>query len=352
MKTSKLIYSLFITLLGGIIMFSTVDAQPTSLTKEEMEYYTSIWQGERFPDGRPKVPDDIVERMKYVSVTEAWQTLNGLTDQIEQGGVSFGGMRRSTYSNQYSGGDMILMKDDVVICGRASTIHFMPYRPDLNGLIQQKGVEDGRSRGGQYTWGVDQLQDGDCYVANVAEGILDASHVGDNLGTTIWTKTGNGAVIRGTLRDLDGNMGIDPNYNLMVRDFRPQANSSNLVIGVNCPIQIGYVTVMPGDVVLATREGVVFIPPQHAQTVVETSERTRMQDVWAHMGVREGKFTAREADAAFTPEMNEQFTQWLSDHAEDMGQFFEDPNEAPSAEFIRAYVEERRGRSGNRPGGN
>ena len=350
MKIRKLIYSLCLTLLGGIILCSSINAQPSSLTKEEMLYYTSVWTGDRFPDGRPKVPDDIVRRMKYVSVTEAWQTLNGTSDQVAQGATSFGEFRRATYSNQYYGG-MKLMRDDVVICGRASTIQFLPYRPDLNGLVQQQGTKDGRGRG-QYTWGVDQLQDGDCYVANVCEGILDASHVGDNLGTTIWTKTGNGAVIRGTLRDLPGNMAVDPNWNVMVRDFRPQANSSNLVIGVNCPIQIGYVTVMPGDIVLATREGVVFIPPQHAQRVVETSERTRMQDVWAHMGVKEGKFTAQQADGGFTPEMNQQFTQWLLDHADDMGQFFEDPNEAPSPEFIRAYAKERQERTGRRPGGN
>ena len=130
-------------------------------------------------------------------------------------------------------GGFKMMREEIVICGRASTIHFLPYRPDLNGLVQQQGTKDGRGRG-QYTWGVDQLQKGDVYVANVCEAILDASHVGDNLGTTIWTKTGNGAVIRGTLRDLYGNLGVDPQWNVMVRDFRPQANSSNLVIGINC----------------------------------------------------------------------------------------------------------------------
>jgi 4-hydroxy-4-methyl-2-oxoglutarate aldolase len=343
MKFRKLYKMLTLAIIAGMFLYSSVNAQPTSLTKEEMEYYTSVWKGDRFPDGRPRVSDDIIERMKFVSVTEAWQTLNGLSDQVEQGAVSFGETRRATYSNQYSGGDMKLMRDDVVISGRASTIHFLPYRPDLNGLVQEQGTKDGRGRG-QYTWGIDQLQDGDCYVANVAEGILDASHVGDNLGNTIWAKTGNGAIIKGTLRDLPGNMAIDPQYNLMVRDFRPQANSSNLVIGVNCPIQIGYVTVMPGDVVLATREGVVFIPPQHAQRVVETSERTRMQDTWAHMGVREGRFTAQQADGSYTPEMNAEFTQWLIDNAETMTKFFDEPGEAPSPEFIRAYAKERQER--------
>jgi 4-hydroxy-4-methyl-2-oxoglutarate aldolase len=339
MKIVRPVYFLFFVLLAGMFLSSVVYSQPTSLTKDEMLFYTSLWKGERFPDGRPKVPDDIILRMKYVSVTEAWQTLNGLSDTEGQGSISFGEFRRPTYSNQYYGG-FKMMREEIVICGRASTIHFLPYRPDLNGLIQQQGTKDGRGRG-QYTWGIDQLQKGDVYVANVCEAILDASHVGDNLGTTIWTKTGNGAVIRGTLRDLYGNLGVDPQWNVMMRDFRPQANSSNLVIGINCPIQVGYVTVMPGDVVLGTREGVVFIPPQHAQQVVETSEKTRMQDVFARNGVKLGKFTAQQADGGFTPEMNQEFTKWLLDNADTMGGFFDNPKTAPSPEFIRTYAKER-----------
>jgi 4-hydroxy-4-methyl-2-oxoglutarate aldolase len=339
MKIVRKFNFLFVGLLAGMLFSLTVSSQPTSLAKDEMLYYTSIWKGERFPDGRPKVPDDIIQRMKYVSVTEAWQTLNGLSDSEGQGPVSFGEFRMPTYSNQYFG-ELKMMRENIVICGRASTIHFLPYRPDLNGLIQQQGTRDGRGRG-QYTWGVDQLQKGDVYVANVCEAILDASHVGDNLGTTIWTKTGNGAVIRGTLRDLYGNLAVNPEWNVMVRDFRPQANSSNLVIGINCPIQVGYVTVMPGDVVLGTREGVVFVPPHLALQVVETSEKTRMQDVFAHDGVKKGLFTAQQADGGFTPEMNQKFTKWLMDNADEMGKLFDDPKAAPSPEFIRNYAKER-----------
>lgn len=348
MKIQNFIYSLCLALLGGIILAPSVSAQPSSLTKDEMLYYTSVWKGDRFPDGRPKVSDDIVKRMKYVSVTEAWATLNGSGDPVEgQAATGFGGGRGATYANQYYGG-FKMMKEEIVICGRASTIHFMPSRPDLNGLIQQQGTKDGRGRG-QYTWGVDQLQTGDCYVANVCEAELDASHVGDNLGTTIWTKTGNGAVIKGTLRDLYGNLEVNPNWNVMVRDFRPQDNRANLVIGVNCPIQVGYVTVMPGDIVLGTREGVVFIPPQLAQKVVESSEKTRMQDYWAHQGVKEGKFTAQQADGGFTPDMNTAFTKWLTDNADNMKKYLGDA--APSPEFIRDYAKQRQGAPA-RPGAN
>ena len=346
MKLKKLYYMLTLSLIMGLFIFSSVKAQPLSLTREQIIHYTPAWQGERLPDGRPKVSDELIARLRHVAVTEAWGTLNSMTDETEQGTLSFGETRRNTYSNQYHEG-MKLMRDDVIITGRALTVQFMPYRPDLNGVIQVEGNSAGRKSPSQFTWGVEQLQSGDCYVANVAEGMLDASHIGDNVATAIWHNSGNGAVVRGTIRDLPGILAVDPKFNIMVRDFKAQSNSSNSVAGINCPIQIGYVTVMPGDVVLATREGVVFIPPQHVLAVVERSERTRMQDAFAHNGVKEGRFSAREADGAFTPEMHIEFTQWLFDHAYDMAKMLEPEGRsegAPAPEFILSFARERQER--------
>ena len=348
MKLRKLYYMLTLSLLMGSFIYSSVNAQPLSLTKEQLIYYTSVWQGERSADGRPKVSDEIIARLRHVNVTEAWQILNGMRDQApsNQGALSTGEVRvqGGVYSNQYAGG-MKLMREDVPIIGRALTAQFMPFRPDLNGLIQDVGEKDGRSRG-QFTWGVEQLTTGDCYVANVANGILDASHVGDNLGTSIWFNSGNGAIIVGTVRDLPGNLAVNPLFNVMVRDFRPQSNSSNSMVGINCPIQVGYVTVMPGDIVLAQRDGVVFIPPQHALAVAEQSERLRLQDTFAHNGVKEGRFTAQQADGAFTPAMQSEYTQWLFDHAYDVGPLLEGnrPEAAPSPEFILNLARERQER--------
>ena len=290
-----------------------------------------MWEGERFADGRPKVADSIIERLKYCSITEAWQIVYGMNDGP--------GRRFDSYVNQYAD-EWERMHDDVTVCGRALTAHFMPARPDVNFAIEQQGIKDKRSRGGQYTWGIDQLQKGDVYVVNVCEGILDASHVGDNLGTAIFSKSSNGAIIRGTVRDLEGNVKMD-GFNLFVRDFRPQWNMNNMMVGINCPIQIGYVTVMPGDVVIAKRMGVVFIPPHLAETVADVSEETRLRDTFAHMGVREGRFSAREADGAFTDAMNKEFTQWLRDHINDMGKFFDNPKEAPSPAFIENFIKKR-----------
>jgi 4-hydroxy-4-methyl-2-oxoglutarate aldolase len=327
----------FSLIVAGSFMHSTVNAQPSSLTKEEMIQYTPMWTGERFADGRPKVSDDIIARMRYVSVTEAWGTLTASTDDTARRPMM--GRSMSTYNYQYYGG-FKQMRDEITICGRAATIQFMPYRPDVNNAIQKNGANAGRTAA-QFTWGIDALAKGDCYVANVCEGILDASHVGDNMGTTIWSRSGNGGVIRGTVRDLEGNMAVDKNFNLFVRDFRPESNSANMVIGINGPIQVGYVTVMPGDVVLGKREGVIFIPAHLAQKVVESSEKTRLNDIFAHAGVKEGRFTAAQADGNFTPEMNKEFNKWLLDNADTMGKFFDDPKAAPSPAFIRAYVKER-----------
>ncbi|MBN2588570.1 MAG: RraA family protein [Sedimentisphaerales bacterium] len=365
----------------AIILLSTfmtvsLKAQPLSLTKEEMIQYSPLWQGERFPDGRPKVSDDIIKRMKYVTITEAWELVRrGSTGSGMRGRGGFGGavpgaamsgagmrggaqgaamggnargggagMRGAmgggggSYDNQYIG-TMKPMHKDVTICGRAMTAQFMPARPDINQAISQQGRQDNRSSG-QYTWGIDMLQQGDVYVANVCEAILDASHVGDNLGTSIYHHSGNGAIIWGTLRDLEGNKSIE-GFNVFVRDFRPQSNSNNMMMGLNCPLQLGYVTVMPGDVVLAKEMGIVFIPPHIAESVVIQSEQTRLRDTFAHIGVMEGRFTAQQADGGFTPAMNQEFTQWLKDNIDNIGKFFDDPNAAPSKEFIQQYIDGR-----------
>jgi 4-hydroxy-4-methyl-2-oxoglutarate aldolase len=328
-------FCLLACFLAGSLLSSSISAQPYSLTREEMIMYTPMWKGERFPDGRPKVSDNIIERMKHVSITEAWGSLRGMTDSQAALGTGSSG---SGYTNQYYGGFKRL-HDDITICGRAATIQFMPFRPDVANVLREQGEKDGRARA-HGTWLIDQLQKGDVYVANVCEGILDASHVGDNLGTTIWTRTGNGAIIRGTLRDTEGNMKLD-GFNVFVRDFRPESNSSNMTIGINGPIQIGYVTVMPGDVVLAKFEGVIFIPPHLAENVVVASEKARLRDTWAHAKVKAGLITAAQADGGYTEAMNREFNEWLRTNADNIAKFFEYPEEAPSPEFVRAYLKER-----------
>ena len=324
-------FSIFVI---SLILVTSLYAQPTSFSREELIQYTPFWKGERFPDGRPKVPDEVIERMKYVGITEAWGIIRrpdrNVPEQLR--------VRTRGYEYQYSG-DWKMMHDDVTICGRAMTVHWMPVRPDVSTAILAQGEKDGRGRN-ELTWGIDQLQKGDVYVSNVAEAISENAFAGDNFCTSIWKLSGNGAIMNGTVRDLEGNSEIE-GFNLFVRDFRPPSAGSAMLIGINCPIQIGYATVMPGDVVLAKRMGVIFIPPHLAESVVIGSERTRLRDTFAHRGVIEGRFTASQADGGFTKDMEKEFTQWLKDNMNNMGRFFKNPDKAPSPEFIADYAKQR-----------
>ena len=145
----------------------------------------AAWTGERLPDGRPKVPDDILQRMKNVSIEEAWAVL-----------------RNEGYRNQFEGGWQILHQD-VPVVGRALTAQYMPTRPDVKKMIDDGGKAEGRI-GSSNSWPIDMLQKGDVYVADGFGKIVDGTLIGDNLGNSIYAKSGNGVVFDGSVRDIEG----------------------------------------------------------------------------------------------------------------------------------------------------
>ena len=71
-----------------------------------------------------------------------------------------------------------------------------------------------------------------------------------------------------------------------------------------------------GDHWGAAAGGVIFIPPQLAETVVQLSEHTRLRDLFGHQRLREQKYTAGQIDRDWTPEIEADFTQWLKDNAD------------------------------------
>ena len=50
-------------------------AQQVGSSPEYIKALTSQWKGERFPDGRPKVPDELLERLKDISNEDIWIVL-------------------------------------------------------------------------------------------------------------------------------------------------------------------------------------------------------------------------------------------------------------------------------------
>lgn len=265
-------------------------------TREEMVFYTQEWEGERYPDGRPRVSDDLLERMREVSIEEAWEVL-----------------RRHGFNNQFEGG-WLMIHEDVPIVGRALTAMYVPRRPDFAQRLLEKGHSEGRI-GPMNSWPIDMLQPGDVYVADAFGKIQDGTLIGDNLGNAIFAKSQNGVVFDGSVRDLEGLAEIQ-GFNAFVRGWDPSAISEMMLLGLNTPIRIGRAIVFPGDVVLAKREGVIFIPPHLAEEVVIQSEKTRLRDMFGHQRLREGRYTPGQIDTRWTPEILEDFFQWLEENRE------------------------------------
>jgi regulator of RNase E activity RraA len=281
-----------------VVFLSGLQLQAQQISKEELLFLTPSWKGERFPDGRPKVSDNIIRRMKAVSVEEAWAT-----------------MKNAGYAYQIAEGWQTINPDSVLV-GRAVTAIFMPGRPDMHKAIDSVGKKAGKR--GQNTWPVDLLVKGDVYVANQFGAKLNGPTIGDNVGNAIYAKSGNGIVYDGAIRDLEGLREIggftsfytsyDPSYHNPGRDI------NTMIIGINKPTLIRGVTVMPGDVVLGKLGLVVFVPPHLAEKVVKTSEIVRLRDLFGHQRIREGKYTAGQIDTRWADDIEKDFSKWLNDH--------------------------------------
>ena len=278
-----------------------VSAQPGILTRELLIKYTPDWTGERFPDGRPKVPDGILERMKNVTLEEAWAEL-----------------RDAGFNHQYEDGWFEIHAGKVLV-GRALTAQWLPGRPDIHKVIEQQGRQDGRV-GGQNAWPVDLLQPRDVYVCDHFGLKENGPSIGDNVGNAIYARSHNGIVYDGAVRDIRGLNELD-DFVSFVRAYDPSHHFStsgprlnSTMIGINTPIRIGKAAVMPGDVVLGRDGGVIFIPPQLAERVVQSSELTHLRDLFGHQRLREGKYTAGQIDATWTPGIEEDFSGWLREN--------------------------------------
>jgi regulator of RNase E activity RraA len=104
-------------------------------------------------------------------------------------------------------------------------------------------------------------------------------------------------VIDGGIRDYQGLIQLT-DVNFYVRGVDPTAIADVTLAGLNIPIRIGGVTVLPGDIVLGTPTGIIFIPPHLAQEVVEQSENTRVRDEFGKLRLAEGIYTSGEIDVS------------------------------------------------------
>ncbi|WP_332911559.1 RraA family protein [Algoriphagus boritolerans] len=272
------------------------------ISKEELIFLTQEWKGERFEDGRPKVPDEILDRMHLVTHDEAWAV-----------------MKNAGYFYQYADGWQIINPDSILI-GRAVTATFIPGRPDIHDAIDARGKAEGKK--GQNSWPVDVLIKRDVYVADQFGIHVNGPTIGDNVGNAIYAKTGNGIVYHGAIRDIAGLKEL-PGFTSYFSSYHPshhnqQGNLNTMLVGINHPTRIKQATVMAGDVVLGRDGGVSFIPAHLAEKVVITSEIVRLRDMFGHERIREGKYTAGQIDMRWADDIERDFSQWLNERIDQL----------------------------------
>jgi regulator of RNase E activity RraA len=277
-----------------INLTAAVSAQQVTPTPDQIRSMTPEWTGERSSDGRPRVSDALLQRLKKVGMEDAWVLL-----------------RNKGYQNQFEG-DWMTIHPDSVMTGRAVTAQYYPTRPDLDKLIKDKGKAEGRI-GATNSWPIDVLKDGDIYVADGFGKVVDGTLIGDNLGNAIYAHSHRGVVFYGSVRDMDGLEEIE-GFNAWVKGYDPSYIQQMMLGGINVPVRIGRAMVLPGDVVLARKGGVLFIPANLVEYVVLNSEFIALRDEFGHLRLRQGKYTPGQIDAQWSDEIKKDFLHWLDEN--------------------------------------
>jgi 4-hydroxy-4-methyl-2-oxoglutarate aldolase len=266
-------------------------AQHVTLTKEQIVALTPEWKGERSADGRPYVSDKLLQRLKNISLEEAWSIL-----------------RNKGYNNQFEG-EWMMLRTEQVLTGRAITVQYLPKRQDYDNVIREKGKTEKRV-GNFNSWPIDMLKPGDVYVADSFGKIVDGTLIGDNLGNSIYSKSKNGVIFYGSVRDIEGLEKIE-GFSAWMKGYDPSYIQEMMLGGINQPIRIGRATVLPGDAVLAKKGGIVFIPAHLLEEVVINAEFIALRDQFGHQRLREGRYTPGEIDQQWTEAIKNDFMKWL-----------------------------------------
>jgi regulator of RNase E activity RraA len=307
---NKKIILLVTFILGSLFTY----AQNVGSSPEYIKALTSEWKGERFADGRPKVSDAILARLKNISLEDAW-----------------GVLRNKGYMNQFEG-DWLVIHPEETMTGRVVTAQYMPLRPDFEKYVKEQGKKENRAQqGGTNSWPIDILTTGDVYVADGYGKIADGTLIGDNLGNSIYAKSQRGVIFYGSVRDQEGITEIK-GFNGWIKGSDPSYISQMMLTSINAPIRVGRAIVLPGDVVLAKKYGVLFIPAYLVEDLVLTSEVTVLRDQFGHQRLREKKYLAGQIDSEWTEEIKKDFLNWLSNY----------PDKLPmSKEELDKYLKER-----------
>ncbi len=283
-----------LNLVAILFFMGNLEAQSLGASPEYVKTLTSQWKGDRFADGRPKVPDVVLEAIERATLEQIWGFLGrkGFRNQVEN--------------------DWIILKPGETMVGRVVTAQFMPSRPDLDSLIKKVGKEEGRSqKGGMNLWPIDILAKGDIYVADGFGKIKDGTLIGSSLGNAIVGKTGKGVIFYGSVRDMQ-ELKDTKGFNAWVKGHDPSYIKDMTPTGINMPIRIGQTTVIPGDIVFANEYGVVFIPAFLVEELAKNSTLVGLRDEFERVLLQQNKYPSGQIHGDWSDEIKDAFRAWFA----------------------------------------
>jgi regulator of RNase E activity RraA len=266
-----------------------------AMDREYIISLTSQWKGERLPDGRPFVSDNLLERLKKVVLTHAW-----------------GGLRRYKFNNQYQGNWMMIHEDkNTVMTGRVVTAQYMPQRPDFGDVIRKVGLAEGHGEKAQSNvWPIEMLKDGDVYVADGYAKLEQGTLIGDRLANSIYSKSKRGIIFWGAVRNIQEIKKVE-GFNGWILGDHPSSINEMMLTSINAPIRVGSVTVLPGDVVFASPYGTLFFPAYLVSEIVLEAEISNLRHIYGIKRNKAGEWTTGQIDSEYTPQMNKEFYDYL-----------------------------------------
>lgn len=272
--------------------------------REDIMAITPLWQGERFPDGRPRVPDRYLDALRDMTLEEVWKPL--FTQGYESQFIAM----KSLHPEFREDGTV-----NRKLIGRAVTAAYVPARPDYNQAMTAIARAQGLT-GTPNQWVIDSLGSRDVLVVDMYDKIYKGTFVGGNLTQALRARTGTGgAVIWGGIRDVE-QMKRVPEVQVYYRGMDPTPIRDFALTGFNTPVRLGTgreaAVCLPGDIVYGCSGGVLFIPPHLLPEVVDSAAKTQIKDIFGFDMIAANRFTTAQIDRnVWTEEMLDLLTAFI-----------------------------------------
>jgi regulator of RNase E activity RraA len=189
------------------------------------------------------------------------------------------------------------------LVGRARTIRCLPDRPDLRKASQELN-KAGNWPNASNVRAAEDSEPGDVLVVDLGGRVAEGIFWGDISALGAQINGAAGAVLWGGTRDKE-ELEAMKGFPVLAVGFDPGVNTS---IGTdwNVPVRVGNATVLPGDIVVADSEAVIFFPAALADAVIRRATAVKEQEDYERQLVREKKYKFRDV-YPLSPQLREQY---------------------------------------------